>query len=320
MLNQFPEIAAAPKLCRFVNAVASEFPLISGKLKQYTSELVKTTPDYLQNADGIIELAQDVCGATGWGESALREYYAEFVVDYLREQSQFLATGSYSRENEATTSVIDEVYHNDEYMRSYMMGLLASYAIFPHHYKQYKFYVDRFEPTLPSNGACIEFGVGHGMFMTHLLKRQKGRTGFGFDLSDMALTIARAVASIDKIDPSRLTLGNADVASMPLTGEYIAMTAAGLLEHINDPVGFLRRVREHLAPEVGRIFFMVPVNTAHADHVVHLETVDDCRHLMLEGGLDLVEEEIAPTENLDLDELYRRKIPIIYLGIYKRGA
>lgn len=145
----------------------------------------------------------------GWGEDQLREYYAEFVVDYLREQSQFLHTGSYSSENRDIQAIADEVYHNDEYMRAYMMGLLASYAIFPHHHRQYRFFVDRFEPSLPNDGACIEFGVGHGMFLAHLLKKQPGRRGYGYDLSNMALTIARSVNWIEKIDPSRVTLGNA---------------------------------------------------------------------------------------------------------------
>ena len=311
----------APKLLTFIRETHDRYPMISGRLSGYIDKLSSVGTEYFALAETVIDCLWEIARRRGWEADEVYDYYADFVIDFLREQDQFLKSGQYSNAAKGLAEITRDVYHDDEYMRSYMIGLLASYAIFPHHFEQLRFYRDVFEPMLDPRGDCIEFGVGHGLFMSVLLAGSQHRRGFAYDVSDEALAIAKTLLNVRGIAQDRVVIENCDVVSMDLgTRKYAAMTAAGLLEHIDNPHAFLQAVRANLLEDTGRFFVMLPINTAHTDHLILFDNVDDCRKLMTEGGFEPVEERVVPTEDLPNEELARRQVPIVYLGIYRSAG
>lgn len=307
------------QLTTFISEVKSTFPTISGKISSYVEENSSDLSVYSQSSEWIFTLAEKMSEERGWDNAQLLDFYADFVVDYLREQERFVASGVFSNAGRTFEDVRVDVYEDDEHMTSYLVGLLLSYVIFPHHYAQYRFFVDEYLPLLPDEARCVEFGCGHGLFLAETLRDTKKRVVEGYDVSPAALELAHSLLNAAGVDKSRAHLSLDDVVSNTLGSEkYDGMTAAGLLEHIENPRGFLERVREKLS-DTGYFFVMLPINTAHSDHLILFDEPSDCQNLMKDGGYRLIKERIVPTEKGDWNFLKENKIPILYVGVYQKG-
>ncbi|MGD9713345.1 MAG: hypothetical protein AB7V46_14935, partial [Thermomicrobiales bacterium] len=221
---------------RFVADVQANFPAISGKIESYARELSADGARYQEAADHIFGLVDGIAKRRGWDRQEVLDYYADFVIEYLREQERFVSTGVFSNEGRTFEDIRAEIYDNDEHMLGYMVGLFISYVIFPHHYAQYRFYVDQFLPLIPSDGQCVEFGCGHGFFMSETLRLGPGRHVEGYDVSAAALRLAEDLLAVARVPADRTVLSLDDVVTKDLPRPvYHGMTAAGLLEHIADP-------------------------------------------------------------------------------------
>jgi len=303
---------------KFVTDVIETFPAISGKLKSYVDELEHGGKTYGDAAERIFGLADALATSRGWEREDILDHYAEFVIEYLREQARFISTGEFSNEGRSFEDIKAEVYEDEEHMLSYMYGLLISYALFPHHYAQYRFFLDVYLPLVPKNGRCVEFGSGHGLFMAETLAHSPDRFVEGYDVSPAALQLSKDLLAASQCPPGHFLIELNDVVKKTLPADkYDAMVATGLLEHIPDPEGFLRRMRDKLASD-GHFFVMLPVNVAHADHMILFHEPSDCRKLMQDTGFKLVAEEVVPTEDLPPEELKAQKVPIIYLGVFQK--
>ncbi len=247
--------------------------------------------------------------------------YADFCITFLREQEIFLQTGEFRNAARGFEEVRVEVYENDEYMRHYMLGHLLSCAVFPHHYEQYRFFMERFVPALPADALVCEFGVGHGLWIASFLAHSPGRRGFGCDISPTSLELARHMIALHGISTDRVTLDLSDAVKHDLQGVvYYGMIASGLLEHIEDPEGFLKRVWPNLRPGSGRLFTMVPTNTAHPDHLILFTQIEEIQAMFARARLQAADECVqaagAPAGTAGQDT----RIPMVHVGILRQAA
>jgi SAM-dependent methyltransferase len=221
----------------------------------------------------------------------LLDAFAEFCLTFLREQQEFLKTGEYRNAALGFEHVRAEVYDDDGYMTSYMVGHLLSCVVFPHHHEQYRFFQTRFVPALSADARIFEFGQGHGLWLSECLGGHPLRHGIGCDVSRRCVTMAGDMMRLRGIGPDRVSLFHGDAVQHDLGSTvYDGMIASGLLEHIEDPLTFLRRIRKNLRSGSGRLFTMVPTNTAHPDHLVLYREVNEIRRLFNDAGLAIVEE------------------------------
>jgi len=285
-------LAPAPsdRLARFTADVEKAFPIIGRTVSAYVGEL-RNRPEYPAEAARLLDLADRLGGAVGLDADGVLDAFAEFCLTFLREQEEFLKTGEYRNAARGFEHVRAEVYDDDEYMTSYMVGHLLSCVVFPHHFEQFRFFQTRFVPALPGDANVFEFGQGHGLWLSECLAGHPARRGTGVDVSPTCVAMAGEMMKLRGIGPDRVSLSYGDAVRYDLGGMvYDGMIASGLLEHIEDPAAFLVRVRKNLRPGSGRLFTMVPTNTAHPDHLVLFRETDEIRRLFRDAGFAIVEE------------------------------
>lgn len=128
----------------------------------------------------------------------------------------------------------------------------------------------------------LEVGSGAGDLLYSLEKR--GYTGLGIDLSSEAVELAR----------NRLTRGTVNTENKELnevSGEYSIVIASEVIEHHEDDIGFLKKLRGRLK-EGGYLLITVPArmdkwgpNDDFCGHVRRYER-DELREKIRESGLD----------------------------------
>lgn len=209
--------------------------------------------------------------------------YAAFSMQSMRLQAAFERNGAYSPKSYAQASA--EVYLNKQHMLSeYLPGLLLSHYLWPHHYRQLRFFEYAFLEEMDAAHAThfVEVGVGTGLYSGLILRRLPRATGQGFDISPFAKSFAERHLSALGVG------GRYSVELRDLTGEALAapvdwLVCVEVLEHLEDPLRFLRALRHSLAMD-GRAFITAAINSAHADHIyLYRNAAEICEQLQQAG-------------------------------------
>ncbi len=104
----------------------------------------------------------------------------------------------------------------------------------------------------PKGSRILDIGSGYGFFLREMKK--KGYPIEGIEVSDVSRDISAKVtrARVHDID-----IGAASEEELSALGTFEIITMFHCLEHIPDPVAFLKRVRTLLSPK-GTLFIEVP--------------------------------------------------------------
>jgi len=211
--------------------------------------------------------------------------YARFALDVLRLQARFDQTGEYESRSYAT--VANDVYANDEYMRTcYLPGLLLSQYLWPHHYRQAQFFLRGFVEDMIRAGAerFYDVGVGTGFYSRLALAGAAEVSGRGFDISpssrDYATRQARAFGAGD-----RYTVEIRDVVREP-ADPVDWLVCVEVLEHLEDPIEFLGALRGLLRPG-GKAFIATALNAPNADHIYLYRNADEVVGQLRQAGFDV---------------------------------
>lgn len=93
----------------------------------------------------------------------------------------------------------------------------------------------------------------------------------------------------------------------PYRGVFGKIVVCELLEHLEDPAGALKALRNTLH-ENGQIFLTMAVNIAQEDHVFLYGSADEAKQQVLECGYRIVREQLTPAVMLPFDESDRQKV------------
>ncbi len=172
------------------------------------------------------------------------------------------------------TEATKEVYLDEEYMLSeYLPGLLVSHFLWPHHCWHSRFFDSAFVSQM---GLCpeprfVEVGVGTGLYSRRVLQQIASARGTGVDISPASKAFTeRHVRGFGFHDRYRAELR--DIVTQPLP-PIDWMICIEVLEHLEDPLRFLRTLRGMLAPG-GHAFITAALNAAHVDHIYLYESTD----------------------------------------------
>jgi SAM-dependent methyltransferase len=222
---------------------------------------------------------------SGDGLALAAKGYAKFVMNLLRAQRKFEKELEYPAKTYAEAA--QEVYFDAEYMTSeYLPGLLLSHFLWPHHYHQLRFFETAFVSQMQLHDAVrfAEVGVGTGLYSRRVLQRVPGATGDGFDISPASHAFAqahvRAFGFADRWDAHLQ-----DVTEDP-GGPWEWLLCIEVLEHLEDPVAFLRALRTMLA-DGGRAFITAALDAAHVDHIYLYRTAQEVIVQLEEAGFAL---------------------------------
>lgn len=212
--------------------------------------------------------------------------YARFALQSMRLQAAFERDRVYPAKTHDEAS--QEVYFNQRHMQEeYLPGLLLSHFLWPHHYRQLQFFDSAFVQAMRVAGATsfIEVGVGTGLYSCLLLGQLPDISGIGLDISPWSQQFTEAQVRALGMD-ARYRVELRDVTAEPMTPRADWLVCVEVLEHLDDPVAFLRGLRRNMAPGA-RAFVTAAVNAAHADHIYLYRNGDEVLAHLLEAGFAL---------------------------------
>ncbi len=213
--------------------------------------------------------------------------YIKFALDGMLLQKRFDKTGKY--EVKSYHQAAEEVYQNEQYMHSlYLPGIYLSHFLWRHHFIQHQFFLDEFIPRVKAHGGktYYDVGVGTGFYLREMLRRIPGLQGSGFDLSPSSLSYTnRMVTAFGLAD--RCTLKLQDIVVDPPTPPASFLTNIEVLEHLEDPLAFLKGLCKLL--EVGGLGMITAAVTApNADHIFLYNSVDELIAQVREAGFIVI--------------------------------
>lgn len=191
--------------------------------------------------------------------------YSAFAFDSMRRQKAFELAREYPHKTYAEAA--GEVYFNAKHMmQEYLPGLLLSHFLWPHHYRQLQFFDTAFAGAmrLSAQRQFAEVGVGTAVYSRRLLARLPQSTGNGYDISPSSCEFARRHIEAAGLQ-ARYTMNEQDIIARPIA-RVPWLVCVEVLEHLEQPVEFLKALRAGLAPG-GKAFITAALNAAHTDHI-----------------------------------------------------
>ncbi|MBK6854516.1 MAG: class I SAM-dependent methyltransferase [Burkholderiales bacterium] len=218
--------------------------------------------------------------------------YTAFAFDSMRRQKAFEATHEYPSKTYAEAA--KEVYFNADHMvNEYLPGLLLSHYLWPHHYRQIQFFDMAFLAPMARSSSKVfaEVGIGTAAYSRRVLEQIPLAHGRGYDISPSSCRYAeRHVDAIGAMD--RYAVLCQDIIAEPIEPVQW-LICVEVLEHLEDPIGFLRTLHKAVAPG-GRAFITAAVNAAHADHIYLYRHAQEVERHLIEAGF-LVEQSFVAT-------------------------
>lgn len=212
--------------------------------------------------------------------------YAKFAMQSMRLQAQFERELRYrSKSYEQAAS---EVYFNEQHMmHEYLPGLLLSHFLWPHHYRQLRFFESTFVQAMRVAEATsfVEVGIGTGVYSSLLLRKLPKVKGVGVDISPSAKHFSEAhMRAISMADRYHVELR--DVTARPMEPRATWLVCVEVLEHLDDPIAFLQGLRRNMKYG-SRAFITAALNAAHTDHIYLYRSPNEVLAHLLEVGFTL---------------------------------
>lgn len=248
----------------------------------------------------------DHCLASGVTLAELAASYELIVADTLREQLHFKRHGRYrySRYDEVAGSV----YLSSEYMQRYMHGLALTSFLWPNHAAMRRYFAEQL--PVEEGGRYLEIGPGHGFYFMTALRQSVFSDCHGVDISPTSVALTRALLAGGTFGNfQHWSVEERDFLAADVSGPYTMVTMGEVLEHVEDPLRFLRRAGEVCDPK-GRVFITSCINSPALDHIYLFRSMDEVRDLVANAGLRVKNELVLPYTGTTLEESASAKLPV----------
>jgi 2-polyprenyl-3-methyl-5-hydroxy-6-metoxy-1,4-benzoquinol methylase len=282
-----------------VDAVVDGFPVHQGFL---TTAVANATDEELQRLSDYLGF----CHSKGLDNDYLADCYLTIVGDTIEEQLYFSEHKHYRHSTFA--EVAESVYHDADYMNRYMYGLAISTFLWPNHVAMVRMF--RAEIPRTGGGRYLEVGPGHGFLLLTAAEVGGYDEFLAVDLSEASVrqteTIVRHFQPLSNVHVRKMDF--LDAADLE-PSSFDAVVMGEVLEHVEDPARFLRRIAD-LASDDAFIFITTCINSPAVDHIYLWRTTDSLEEMIEESGLDIVKSLRLPYEGLTLQESVERELPI----------
>lgn len=224
--------------------------------------------------------------------SAAVKGYARFAMQSMRLQAEFERELKYRAKTHKQVS--NEVYFSEQHMmQEYLPGLLLSHFLWPHHYRQLQFFESAFVEAMRVTDATsfLEVGIGTGLYSSLLLRKLPKIKGVGIDISPFSKGFTEAQMKVLDV-ANRYHIELRDVTTRPMETKANWLVCVEVLEHLDDPVAFLRGLRRSMEPGA-RAFITAALNAAHADHIYLYRNSKEVLTQIVEVGFTLEQSFVA---------------------------
>ncbi len=294
-----------------IHIVAKANQVHAKKLERF---LMPLGADYFAFAGAFIDRVSAHLVEQGRTLDFAVECYLKMIADVTSEHVRFLRTGRYT--STSFDEVNKRVYGNPEVMSYYMHGLLLSQVLWAHHYKMMLFFEAGLARRSGAVKSYMEVGGGHGLFLAEAMRLiPKGESFTMVDISPASLQMAQEFVPAD----GRLTFTLADVFSHEVESKVDFITMGEVMEHVEDPVKLLARLR-HFLKDTGRVFITTPTDSPAIDHIFHFKSADHIRQIIDEAGFAVDEELGLWAEDMPPELLAKYKVTLLYGAFLKSKA
>lgn len=290
-----------PMVERLIDDILEKNPLHQ---KIVTVSLQNMTDQEIQNLETYLNFSKE----QGQSVEYLADCYLMMVMDVLKEQLYF------QKHKEYRYSTLDEVagsvYHDPEYMTQYMYGIAISCFMWPNHLEMLRF----FKETVPKDkkGQYLEVGPGHGLYFMSAMEKTAFDKFNGIDISETSIGITKKI--VEYFLPNQksnyaLELKDFLDADQLKSNTYDAVVTGEVLEHVEEPELFLRRIADIAKPDA-YIYVTTCCNAAVIDHIYLFRTIKEVEDMMDECGLKVVKPLYLPYEGKTVEECLEKQLPI----------
>lgn len=245
-------------------------------------------------------VANEIAGFLGASGTRVADAAARYKIrndELCGLQRDFERTGAYP------ASSYDEVPRLDA--AAYNLGLLVSFFGTVHRFEMLDRYLRFLERGGNTTKSLLAIGYGTGYELKWARERLPDWELAAYDSSAEAKACAtqllRHFGHSAEFLRTELFPLESDEGLDRHRGRFGKVVLFELLEHLQDPVHALRNVRAVLAPG-GEAFLTMAVNLAQEDHVHLCRAPEEFRTQLLESGLGIVEEHLAPVSVLNFRE------------------
>ena len=279
--------------------------------KKLRKTLKKAGQDYLDKANVFFDKYVKYVESQGKNLDFGIDCYLRMIADLNYESVKFQETGQYSSSSFA--EVNERVYNNPDVMEYYMHALLLSQFLWVQHNRVFNFFNDYIDAHRDKITSYLEIGAGHGLYLEEAINRIGD--GARYDVVDISETsIQLSESFVENKTPNFILC---DIFEYEPGIKYDHITMGEVLEHVEDPVGLLKRLGELVADD-GRIYITTPTNSPTIDHIYLFRNIQDIQDVIHEAGLEIVDELYFYSEDLPDEIAEKMKVTQLYLGILKK--
>ncbi len=249
-------------------------------------------------------------------EYAVNAYLA-MCKNMMSCQIYFMKNGKYPASSAAVA--FNDVYSNEESMKSYMFGLALSQFLWSTHYEMYSCLKNALDNNSNDIKSYLEIGPGHGLFLSKALETLSDEAKLtAIDISPISMNITKSIVNYFHPEAqARVDFHTGDMLDLNFPGEFDFITMGEVIEHVNNPDVLLRKLCNLLSVK-GNAFISTCVDCPAIDHVYHFKSVEEIREMLHNCGLEITEECILPVEDMPLNDIVKNKITINYCAIVKK--
>lgn len=294
-------LAGRPALTRLVTLVTAAWPEHGDYLAK---SLTVRTPALMRTSEAMAEVVLRL--AAGREEQVARDY--RWLCDQIREEEiAFARTDAYRFATFAETNA--HVYSDDAFMERYMHGLLYSHVLWSMHASSLHFFRERLAARVQPGGRVMEVGSGHGLLIYLALTELGMAEAVAWDISQVSLDQTRhALEQLGTAERARYAIQDMHAVE-PGSDSFELIILSHLLEHLEEPVDALRKIRNAVA-KGGYLFVNVPLNAPMPDHLQLLRDPEDAVKMVTDGGFRVLEIASHTTQGATLPRALKRKIAV----------
>lgn len=166
--------------------------------------------------------------------------------------------------------------------------------------------------------AWLEVGPGHGIYFTYAVNHTEYDCYYGIDLSQTAVDMSRSIIGKLVNGQKQIIIEKKDFLELPEDKKYDAIIAGKVLEHVEDPGLFLRKIYS-LANRNAFIYVTTAINCPQKDHIYLFQTIEEAEALICESGLEIVDRLYVPTNGYSLEKAVRKAVAINVAYVLSKG-
>jgi len=197
-------------------------------------------------------------------------------------------------------------------MEYHMYGLVFAQFLWPDQYRRFSFFCDIFPDYVPHIRNYLEIGAGHALYASHAASVLPPDARIDVvDISPSSMELARGM-----LEGANVSGHLADIFDFAPPYRYDFITIGEVLEHLEDPLRMLKRIRALLNP-TGAAYITTPANSAMIDHIYLFNNAGEIREMLRAGGFAIVNETSMYAKKMSPEKAAAQKVALMYAAFVR---